>query len=140
MTFSHKASESHYLSRELFVTIRTGIFALAVSLIMYGAPTVAWSHAFPERSEPRVGAVITTSPSQVRIWFDSPLEPAFSSIAVHDAEGRQVDRKDSKVSSVDLNLLEVSLQPLSPGQYKVLWIVVPKNGHRSTGDFSFIVK
>ena len=59
--------------------------------------TVVWGHAFPARSEPRVGAVARTAPTRVQIWFDGELEPAFSTLSVTDAAGTRVDRGDARV-------------------------------------------
>lgn len=122
------------------MNIGTWTAALAVSLVMVCAPALGWCHVFPERSEPKVGATVTVAPAQVRIWFDGALEPAFSRIIVHDMAGKQIDRKDSRVNPADTRLLEVSLPALAPGHYHVEWRVVSRDGHRTTGDFSFVVK
>ncbi|HTP64591.1 MAG TPA: copper resistance protein CopC [Geobacteraceae bacterium] len=100
----------------------------------------ACGHAFPDHAEPRVGATLTISPGLVRIWFDSDLEPLFSTLTVRDASGRTVDRKDSRVDPSDATLLEVSLPRLTPGVYRVLWSVVARDGHRTSGDYTFTVK
>jgi methionine-rich copper-binding protein CopC len=104
------------------------------------APWSAWGHAFPDHAEPRVGAVLSAPPTRVRIWFDGALEPAFSTLRVHDASGRQVDNGDGHVDPADATLLEVSLPPLAAGRYRVLWSVVARDGHRTEGDYSFTVQ
>jgi methionine-rich copper-binding protein CopC len=76
----------------------------------------------------------------VRIWFNGVLEPAFSSLAVVDSSGKKVDRGDVRVNSSDPTLLEVSVLALSPGTYRVIWQVVSRDGHRTTGDHTFTVK
>jgi copper resistance protein C len=110
-------------------------------LTLFGwPPCVAWSHAFPDHSEPKVGATLTAAPSRVRIWFDGALEPAFSSIRVEDANGQRVDKGDGHVDSADATLLEVDLTPLAPGHYRVIWSVVARDGHRTEGDFMFTIQ
>jgi methionine-rich copper-binding protein CopC len=105
------------------------------------APGASHAHAFPDRSEPRVGRTVDTPPSQVRIWFDGEIEPHFSTIRVENADRQQVDRGDSHVDPNDNTLLAVSLRPaLPPGKYRVVWSVVARDGHRTEGDFSFRVK
>jgi hypothetical protein len=43
-------------------------------LTLFGwPPCVAWSHAFPDHSEPKVGATLTAAPSRVRMWSMAPL-------------------------------------------------------------------
>ena len=54
-------------------------------------PGVAHGHAFPDHSDPRVGATLSSPPAGAYIWFDGDLEPAFSRITVQDA-----DRKKSR--------------------------------------------
>ncbi|HXX57559.1 MAG TPA: copper resistance CopC family protein [Thermodesulfovibrionales bacterium] len=103
-------------------------------------PEASWGHAFPDHSDPKVGATITVSPDRVRIWFDSALEPAFSAIMVHGADGKMVDRRDGRVNPSDPTLLEVSVPLLPPGTYRVYWNVVARDGHRTTGDYSFTIK
>jgi methionine-rich copper-binding protein CopC len=96
------------------------------------------AHAFPERSDPRVGAVIRTAPTEVRIWFDGDLEPAFSTLTVTDGTGRRIDRGDSHVEN--RRLLQVRLPPLAPGVYRVTWSVLAIDGHRTQGDYRFTLK
>lgn len=113
-----------------------------ILLALAGAPWAgrAWAHAFPERFEPRVGAVVRTAPAQVRIWFDGELEPAFSSITVTDAGGTRVDRANAAVDRESRRLIQVSLLPLAPGVYKVKWSVLAVDGHRTEGDYTFTLK
>lgn len=101
--------------------------------------TTAWGHAFPDHSEPRVGWTLQTSPPRVRLWFDGMLEPAFSTIKVVDARHQQVDNGDGRVNPVDHTVLDASLPPLPPGQYRILWSVVAHDGHRAEGDLSFTI-
>jgi methionine-rich copper-binding protein CopC len=83
------------------------------------ASGTAGAHAFPERSEPRVGAIVRTAPTRVQIWFDGDLEPAFSRLMVTDGRGERVDRGDSQVDPQNRRVLRVSLLPIPPGTYKV---------------------
>jgi methionine-rich copper-binding protein CopC len=116
----------------------TGAFFLAAAL--WAVSGNAWGHAFPDHSDPKVGATLTASPPKVRIWFDSPLEPVFSTIKVLDAAGSEVDKRDGGVNHSDGKLLEVSLPRLKPGSYRVIWSVVGRDGHRTTGDYAFVVR
>lgn len=117
------------------------MICLVLSLwCLCAVPGAALGHAFLDRADPKVGATLTASPDRVRIWFDSALEPAFSSIMVHRANGELVDKKDGRVSPTDGKLLEVSVPRLSPGMYRVIWSIVTRDGHRTTGDYTFVIK
>jgi methionine-rich copper-binding protein CopC len=101
---------------------------------------VSWGHAFPDHSEPRVGSTVSGSPSIVRIWFDSDIEPVFSRIMVHTMDGKMVDKGDGHVDPKDSTLLVVSVPPLPPGQYLVMWNVVARDGHPTMGQYTFTIK
>jgi methionine-rich copper-binding protein CopC len=115
-----------------------GIVLLAAAVL--AAASHASAHAFPDRSEPRVGSTVERSPDAIRIWFDGEIEPVFSTIRVEN-EGRQrVDRGDGHVNAQNNRVLEVSLGALPPGRYRVFWSVVARDGHRTEGDFPFRIK
>ncbi len=109
-------------------------------LFLVASPETSWGHAFPDHSDPKVGSTVSGQPTRVRIWFDSALEPAFSAIMVHSADGKMVDKGDGRVNPSDPTLLEVSIPPLPPGNYRVYWNVVARDGHRTMGDYTFVVK
>jgi methionine-rich copper-binding protein CopC len=101
--------------------------------------TLAQAHAFPLRSDPRVGWTVAASPPKVTIWFDGELEPAFSTITVYNSAKQQVDKGNSRVNGPDASVLEVDLTPLAPGTYHVYWKALAKDTHVTQGDFTFAV-
>lgn len=113
------------------------VFVIAFACILSG--TVE-SHVFPDHSDPKVGATVQGSPASVRIWFDGALEPAFSTIEIQDERGIRVDKGNSRVDAGDATLLEVGLPPLPAGTYRVIWNVVARDGHRTEGDYTFVVE
>src|SRR5512142_1196034 len=117
----------------------TYTFLLATFLVT-SMPLVASAHAYPDHADPKVGSTVHVSPSIVRIWFDSALEPAFSSIMVHIDGGAMVDKRDGRVDPSDPSLLEISVPALPPGVYRVYWSVVARDGHRTSGDYTFTIK
>ena len=113
------------------------LFSFALLCLL---PGLSWGHAFPDHSDPKVGSTLTVSPAQVRVWFDSDLEPAFSTIMVHNANNEMVDKRDGRVDPSNPTLLQVSVPRLSPGIYRVMWNVAARDGHRTMGDFTFTIK
>jgi len=116
-----------------------GVLWLSI-LLLGGTPVRIWAHAFPDHSEPRVGSAVKLSPGVVRIWFDSELESVFSSIRVMNETHQMVDKGDGRVDERNRTLLEVSLSVLPPGRYHVVWVAVSVDGHRTEGNFSFMVE
>jgi len=104
-----------------------------------GTPADVHGHAFPVRSEPRVGWTIAAAPPAVRIWFDSEIEPEFSSLSVYNLANQRVDRNNARVDPSDGTLLQVDLAPLPPGAYRVYWKVLAKDTHVTEGDYTFTV-
>ena len=123
--------------------IRLGLIvaraSLVLALIQITSPSAVLGHAFPIRSEPRVGWKVTASPPKVTIWFDGELEPAFSTIAVYNAAKQRVDKNNARVNPSDASILEVDLPPLPAGEYRVHWNVLSKDTHVTEGNFSFTV-
>jgi methionine-rich copper-binding protein CopC len=117
------------------MTFRVVVAALAT---LASVPS-AWSHAFLDHAAPAVGSTVHGSPTEVRLWFTQALEPAFSTLRVVDASGRQVDRMDKQLDARDRALLKVTLPALAPGTYRVLWRVLSVDTHVSEGDFKFDV-
>jgi methionine-rich copper-binding protein CopC len=116
---------------------------LSCSILLLGGSFVdapqAAAHAFLDHAEPRVGSTVRTPPNELRLSFTQELEPAFSTVQVQDESGAKVDRGDVKVDADDATLLRVSLNPLPPGTYKVIWRVVSVDTHPTEGDFTFQV-
>jgi methionine-rich copper-binding protein CopC len=76
----------------------------------------------------------------VELWFNERLEPAYSTVAVLDEAGRQVDARDARVGPEDGKRLAVTLPPLVPGSYVVRFRVLSVDGHLVESTFPFTVK
>ena len=118
-------------------SIKHWSFAAALFL---GLQSSAWAHAFLDHAEPKVGATIAKSPPILKLWFTQNIEPAFSSVQVRDARGKEVDKKDMHLDDKDKSLLIVSLPKLTAGTYTVTWHVVSVDTHRTQGTFKFTLK
>lgn len=103
------------------------------------AAPAAFAHAYLDRTVPEAASTVRGSPAEVKLWFSHALEPAFSTVRVVDRNGRQVDRKDKQIDAREATLLRVSLSPLPPGSYRVIWRVLSADGHVTGGDFGFEV-
>jgi copper resistance protein C len=121
------------------VRVFRSIVLLASLVGIAVSPAISEAHAFPVRSEPRVGWTVSASPQKVTIWFDGELEPAFSSIAVYNSTKQQVDKGNSRVTSSDNSVLEVDLPVLGAGIYHVYWKALSKDTHVTEGDFAFTI-
>jgi len=107
-------------------------------LLALAAPA-AFGHASLDRTSPEAASTVRGSPEEVKLWFSHALEPAFSTVQVLDKDGKQVDRKDTRVDPAEAKLVRVTLAPLAPGAYRVVWRVLSADGHVSKGEFGFEV-
>jgi copper resistance protein C len=119
--------------------VQSGMRALALLTALAVAP-LAIAHAFLDHASPRVGSTVQGSPGEVKLWFTQELEAAFSSIRVLDKDGRQVDKQDKRVDPSDRTVMSISLPPLQPGSYKVVWRALSVDTHVTEGDFTFDVR
>jgi len=103
------------------------------------SPNAALAHGVLERATPAAGSTVHGSPAEVKLSFSQALEPAFSTVRVLNAGGKQVARKDQTLDAADARELRVSLPPLTPGAYRVIWRVLSRDGHVTRGDLSFTV-
>jgi methionine-rich copper-binding protein CopC len=109
---------------------------LVVALAFAGS---AFAHVFPQKQEPGAGATVA-SPTQIKITFDGPLEPSFTTLTVTDATGKQVSTAKATVDAQQPTVVSVALPTLSAGRYTVHWAAVAADGHRTHGDYPFDVK
>jgi copper resistance protein C len=97
--------------------------------------TNAFAHAMLERASPPVGASVTGSPGEVRLWFSEAIERRFSGAEVTGPSGRVGGR-----ALVSGNQLVIGLPHLAPGSYRVNWHVVSVDTHKTEGSFTFEVR
>ena len=69
-----------------------------------------------------------------------PVEPALSSVEVRAADGTRMDRGDLRGDAADRTQLRLTLLPLTPNTYRVVWRVVSVDTHRTNGSFPFRVE
>jgi hypothetical protein len=110
--------------------------ALAAGSIMVAQ--FAFAHAHPRAQTPAPDATVST-PHEVTIDYTEGLEPAFSSLVVIDAQGKQVNSARSSVDATDKKRMSVTLPELKPGTYQVEWTAVADDGHRTQGHYMFNV-
>lgn len=102
-------------------------------------PDLGWAHAYLVKSSPARRAILIRAPTEVQLWFNERLEPAFSRLSVWDSDGQQVDLGDARVGPEPTRLV-VRLRPLTPGIYTVKFRVLSVDGHIVEQQFSFTIR
>ncbi|MEO6800860.1 MAG: copper resistance protein CopC [Rhodanobacter sp.] len=117
------------------------LLIIAVLVLGLVASPHASAHAFPDSSSPHAGQVLSSSPGQVQVTFDSEIEPVFSTLIVKNAAGTAVSTGKGEVAPSNHVLLHTSLpKSLPPGKYVVYWSVVAHDGHHTEGHFPFTLQ
>jgi copper resistance protein C len=113
--------------------------ALLCAGVVIGAG-VALGHSGLQRAEPPVESTLKRPPTEVKLYFSERLEPAYSTVRVEDGKGARVDRDDSHVDRSNPLLMRVTLTPLEPGTYTVVWRVLSVDSHITQGRFKFRIE
>lgn len=119
-------------------TYARGLFLALVAWVL--GLSLALAHSGLQRAEPPVESTLKRPPKELKLYFSERLEPAYSRVRVEDGQGARVDRDDSRVDRSNPLLLRVTLPPLAPGTYTVIWRVLSVDSHITEGRFTFRVE
>ncbi len=101
----------------------------------------AQAHAFIDHSQPKAGEELDAPPQAIILTFDKSIEPAFSSIKIAREESQTaIETGPAQGVEGDSDKLILPLPELSPGEYHVNWVVLARDGHRTMGDYTFVIK
>ena len=108
---------------------------IVAALALIGSSMTAEAHATLDHASPAVGSTVSTSPSQVTLYFTEQLEPKFSGAEIRKGADNRVDRG----VSVSGKVMRVSVGSLATGTYTVTWHALSVDTHKTQGSFSFTV-
>lgn len=109
-------------------------FALGVSV------TSAFAHSMLVKAEPPRRAILTKSPSQVRLWFNEKIEGDYASLVVLDANKQPITDVRPTLAPDDQKSIVLPLPELAPGKYSIKFRVLSVDGHVVESSFDFTVK
>jgi methionine-rich copper-binding protein CopC len=123
------------MNTSLATTVGNG----GLSALLLATAQLAFAHAHPTQQTPAPDATVE-APHEVDLDFTEGLEPAFSTLIVIDAAGKQVNSAKSAVDVNNKKHMSVALGDLKAGTYQVEWTAVANDGHRTQGHYLFNVK
>jgi copper resistance protein C len=118
----------------------TKINAIIVAGLFLFAPSAAFAHAYLVKSVPAGRATLFNSPGKIQLWFNERLEPKYSSVSVHDPDGKRVDSDNAEVSSNDPKQLSIGVKKLPAGKYTIKFRVLSVDGHVVEQSFPFTIR
>ena len=118
-------------------------FARLILIIMFSlgiSATSALAHSMLVKAEPPRRAVLTKSPTQVRLWFNEKIEGDYASLVVLDVKKQPITDIKPTLSPDDQKSIVLPLPELAPGKYSVKFRVLSVDGHVVESTFDFTVK
>jgi len=120
-----------------------GVTAFSPASVLTGARAGRGAfHAHLVRAEPAVNDTLAATPRAVRLWFSEPVELGLSRIKIVRIGGDTVKtgalRHEGDASTTAA--LDLATPPSAPGTYLVTYRVVSRDGHPTSGSYSFVLK
>ena len=99
-------------------------------------------HAHLVRADPAVNDTIASTPKVVRLWFSEPVELGLSRVRIVRVGGDTVKTSGLRHegNAATTAALDLSTPPRSPGTYVVTYRVVARDGHPTSGSYSFVLR
>ncbi len=113
---------------------------LIVAFVLGVSATSAFAHSMLVKAEPPRRAVLTKSPSQVRLWFNEKIEGDYASLVVLDGKKQPITDLKPTLAPDDQKSIVLPLPELAPGKYSVKFRVLSVDGHVVESSFDFTVK
>jgi copper resistance protein C len=119
----------------------TFVRSILIVAFALGVPsTSAFAHSMLVKAEPPRRAVLTKSPTQVRLWFNEKIEGDYASLVVLDAKKQPITDVKPILAPDDQKSIVLPLPELAPGKYSVKFRVLSVDGHVVESIFDFTVK
>ena len=110
---------------------------LTASFVVFFGSGLGWAHSKQEVTIPANNAVLEEAPTELVLQFDKPMR--ITKLVLTNQSG-----KDFEVRRTDqmkyIRKLFAQLDPISNGEYQVIWRGLSEDGHPMKGTFSFVVK
>ncbi|BDX32366.1 hypothetical protein TUM20985_29130 [Mycobacterium antarcticum] len=123
------------MTKTVLRTIAASLIALVLSLLGAG---IAAAHTALVDSDPARDANLTSSPTAILLTFSEDINPAFATVVVSGADGRNWVSGSPKVEGPRLTAVVGPNRPAT-GVYTVGYRVVSTDGHPVTGSYTFTI-
>jgi copper transport protein len=118
--------------------MRRAVF-LAVALAALAAPAAALAHASLVREQPGLRQRLASSPKQIVLTFDQPVDLVPQAVVVENAKGVNL-AGPAHVVKLKRELVAPVTRTLPTGAYTVRWRVLSSDGHVVSGVYTFGVR
>lgn len=102
------------------------------------AASSVWAHAHLKSQSPAAGSTVS-APAELSLTFSEGVEADFSKVTI-TKDGADILVKSLATQGSDKKTLIVTpAVPLTAGSYKIKWLVVSVDTHKSEGAYAFKV-
>lgn len=113
------------------------IATLALALALALAQS-ARAHAELLRSDPAVGALLQSSPSEVTLEFSEDLDPGFSRVQLYNSKNEVISAGPGAIDPTNTKIMRLALGALPKDSYTALWRArSAADGHVTEGGVPF---
>lgn len=113
---------------------RVGLIGVVLALLL-ALPAGVAAHSELVTADPPDGAVLTAPPAEVVLTFSDTLNPAKSSVTLHDAGGTQI--ATGGVDPADDKVMRLDPPSLTAGTYEIRWTSAATDGDILRGTLHF---
>ncbi len=113
----------------------TAVVVLLAGALALTRPGPVVAHSLLLESSPAAGAVMTSAPTVIRLVFNNRVDKRLCRLRLIDGQGRAQALAIGTDGPADR--LEARAPELSPGPWRVEWIVMSADGHVVSGTFAF---
>jgi len=115
---------------------RRGALAGLVVALLLALPAGVVAHSELETANPPDGAMLTAPPAEIVLTFSATLDPAKSSVTLHDPAGIEVAKGGVDTAS-DRVMLLIPPSSMAPGTYEIRWTSAATDGDLLRGTLHF---
>jgi methionine-rich copper-binding protein CopC len=118
-------------------TIRITALGAAMALALTGT---ALAHAHLKASTPAGGSTLSAPPAEIDLTFSEAVNLKFTGIAVAGPDKKAVATGEGMLMDNGMALMVPLSGTLGAGAYAVEWHALSRDGHKTSGSFTFTVK
>ena len=127
-------------SSRMKITCRVlfGLSTTVAALFLIGGTSALNARPLLDHALPEAGSIVRNAPPEIELAFTEALLPSGSDAVVRKASGGVVSSGKARVIG-NKSKMQIPVNLLAPGKYRVEWYATSTDRHQNQGSFSFIV-
>ena len=131
--------QNNHSLKLLIRKITTFAISLAMLSLLFQVNSVL-AHATLVKSDPPRRASLSSSPTQIQLWFNEKIEGSYASVTVLDSNKKSITENNPEVVLDDPKSVVLNIPQMEPGRYTVQYRVMSVDGHVIASSYDFSIK